>query len=632
MDDNQMKGKIYVLAIGIEKYDVSVKKNPLPGCKKDVTDFCDYLKERFGEASLKITQLLDEQATRAHIIAAFLEKKKDEAGKDIDCIANAGEDDAFIFYYSGHGSEEKAPPEFRMANGKNETLLCYDSRMKGQYDLADKELNYLLSTVTQKVKYSVAVVDSCHSDSVMRNEGDMHKKHNPSEGNAIRPFSTYLPEVIAHYQNSDDLPGTHFITLSACSNAESAYCTSNGGHFTQNLLKVLKENPAKVPSYDELIYQIKARIGNARIPQHPQLGCWGEVNPHWEFLTRKIAQQQRMPVIFWEKDQAAWFVQAGAFHGYRLENLNAQKIPIYPKGKEDGEAAFYATIKELGVDKSKLEFEGRPPHMHEDVLLAGISRPAFRVKFVDPDDFIQKQLSSSAYNFINDPYAPISLQLVDGSYRIYRKGKKWQLVHGIPATDEEAAIYILNHIQDMADWHFAMELGSPLNSNIEEEKICFQLVCKAARRLYATGDTQHYELDFHGSEVPFELEFENKNPELHLHYALLHLDNKYNIDVWNEGGQTSFQGGSTISEEGEFFISEIDEMEVQDDFLLIVSRQALQAGSFKRLPFPDGKWGRIFDPSQVDRGARKGNEMRTRNLEQNWLVKRIRVTSLRKFR
>ena len=79
----------------------------------------------------EFTVLLDEQATRDGLIRAFRAT-----------FADAGPGDTAVFYYSGHGSQQEAPPEHLVfePDGLDETLVLHDSRADGGYDLADVEL------------------------------------------------------------------------------------------------------------------------------------------------------------------------------------------------------------------------------------------------------------------------------------------------------------------------------------------------------------------------------------------------------------------------------------------------------------------------------------------------------------
>ncbi len=75
-----------------------------------------------------------------------------------------------LFYYSGHGSQERTPPEFwhLEPDRLDETLVCYDSRLPGNYDLADKELAKLIAHVARNNPHVVVILDSCHSGSGTR--------------------------------------------------------------------------------------------------------------------------------------------------------------------------------------------------------------------------------------------------------------------------------------------------------------------------------------------------------------------------------------------------------------------------------------------------------------------------------
>ena len=76
--------------------------------------------------SLQQVILLDGDATRAAVVDGFRTH-----------LTQAGPDDTVLFYYSGHGSQEYAPPEFWAVEPDHldETLVCFDSRQPDQWDL-----------------------------------------------------------------------------------------------------------------------------------------------------------------------------------------------------------------------------------------------------------------------------------------------------------------------------------------------------------------------------------------------------------------------------------------------------------------------------------------------------------------
>ena len=136
-----MTRNIYALLVGIDKYQDPVPS--LQGCVNDITAIAQYLEERVtqDQDQLHLHILQDREATRQAIIDGFRQH-----------LCNAQSNDVVLFYYSGHGSQEQAPQEFwHLEPDKlNETLVCYDSRQEGGWDLADKELAKLITEVSAK--------------------------------------------------------------------------------------------------------------------------------------------------------------------------------------------------------------------------------------------------------------------------------------------------------------------------------------------------------------------------------------------------------------------------------------------------------------------------------------------------
>jgi hypothetical protein len=119
---------IYALFVGIDAYPPPLR--PLNGCVNDVTRLLDLLEERVKGSNDRFEPklLADAEATRQGIIDAWRSH-----------LGQARPGDVALFYYSGHGSQENAPPEFWdfEPDHLNETLVCYDSRLPGGWDLAE---------------------------------------------------------------------------------------------------------------------------------------------------------------------------------------------------------------------------------------------------------------------------------------------------------------------------------------------------------------------------------------------------------------------------------------------------------------------------------------------------------------
>src|ERR1043166_8031341 len=95
-----MSSTLYALFVGIDNYPPSI--NRLYGCVNDINVIHDLLQERVADEYYFAPQVLTEsQATRSAIIDGFRSH-----------LSKAGKGDVALFYFSGHGSQEKAPPQF----------------------------------------------------------------------------------------------------------------------------------------------------------------------------------------------------------------------------------------------------------------------------------------------------------------------------------------------------------------------------------------------------------------------------------------------------------------------------------------------------------------------------------------
>src|SRR5262245_53167101 len=158
-----MAGKLYALLVGIDRYEGPVQA--LQGCVNDIHRLKEYLRPEpaappTADDRVQLRVLLNEQATRQAVIDGFRQH-----------LAQAGPGDVAFFAFSGHGSQEAAPPEFWEVepDRKNETTLCFDSRSSAR-DLADKELNLLLGEVAARGPHVAVLLDCCHSGSGTRGE------------------------------------------------------------------------------------------------------------------------------------------------------------------------------------------------------------------------------------------------------------------------------------------------------------------------------------------------------------------------------------------------------------------------------------------------------------------------------
>jgi hypothetical protein len=154
---------LYALLVGIADYPhPSVSR--LYGPRRDVEDLRAALVDDLGVPSEHVLTLVDEQATRAGIEAAFTSHLI-AAG---DAWRAAGEQDpppAFLFAFSGHGSQARDESGVEL-DGLDETLVPYDGRETSVYDVKDHELGRWLARLPGD--NVTVVLDCCHSGSGTR--------------------------------------------------------------------------------------------------------------------------------------------------------------------------------------------------------------------------------------------------------------------------------------------------------------------------------------------------------------------------------------------------------------------------------------------------------------------------------
>ena len=181
-----MPRTLYALLVGIDQY-----KPPIPrlyGWINDIDEIEAYLNARADMVEVRILALRNEQATREAVIDGFRGH-----------LAGAGPGDVTLFYYAGHGSQEQAPEQFwhLEPDRRDETLVCYDSRTPGCWDLADKELARLIDEVTDRAGHVAVILDCCHSGAGTRGElaEGVTIRRAPIDGR-IRPLDSFLAGVV----------------------------------------------------------------------------------------------------------------------------------------------------------------------------------------------------------------------------------------------------------------------------------------------------------------------------------------------------------------------------------------------------------------------------------------------------
>jgi hypothetical protein len=245
----------------------------LRGYVNDIDQMASLLEELGrGSYTPELLILKDADATRDAIIKGFQEH-----------LGRSGANDVALFYYSGHGSQEPAPKEFWHVEPDHldETLVCYDSRDRGNWDLADKELAALIADVSRRGAHLLCVLDCCHSGSGTRavlEEGTAVRRAptDPRE----RPIDSFLLGARRAAAGAPDtaagwavMPAGRHILLAACRASETAKeVIAEGrshGAFSASLISTLRQSRGAI-SYRDLIKRAEAQVRLRVAQQIPQ--------------------------------------------------------------------------------------------------------------------------------------------------------------------------------------------------------------------------------------------------------------------------------------------------------------------------------------------------------------------------
>ena len=242
--------------------------------------------------------------------------------------------DVCLIYYSGHGSQEPASPEFAhlKPDGMNETIVCMDSREDDGRDLVDKELAYLLAQIRRKNPdvHLLVIMDCCNSGSGTRAAEDIIRVRRERALDQPTPFEALLG--INNVPKADwifdlDESGAarrafykseaRHIHLAAARDSELAKETEiegvRHGVFTHSLLRVLNQDGATALSYLEILRRTEALVRNRVTEQIPQLDAWGGAVRSEGFLGGAFAASRaEYPVLF---EDEKWQLKAGALNG-----------------------------------------------------------------------------------------------------------------------------------------------------------------------------------------------------------------------------------------------------------------------------------------------------------------------------
>ncbi len=548
-----MGKKIYALLVGIDDYPPPSRR--LRGCVNDLRTMEAFLRERIAAERLRLCTLIDRAATRERIIDTFRIH-----------LGRAGAGDTALFYYAGHGSQEPTPPLYAELEPDrlSETLVAWDSRQSGGWDLADKELAVLVAEVAARDPHVLVILDSCHSGTATR-LGEEGPERRTSGRKEPRPAETYwffrrpenLPPSLDKAGGWRVLPAGRHVLLAACRDYEVAREAVMGdgrrhGLFSYYLVQRLERLGPEV-TYRELHKQLQVRVNNHNPNQLPQ----AEGDLDGRLFDGAILPRPKTYHLRWVRD-LGWRLDAGAVHGIQ----HGSELAVLPAGGSDPRelSSRLATVRVSRADAGESAVELLDGHLPcgQEALPAVLTRlPLAPLRVAVEGDAeqskpLRRAIRSSPFLVLatQAEAADLVVRSEPGSCRLRRTGVAGELTAPLHGDGTEVA-QALEHI---ARWQTIAMLenpGSPLAAAIEMQLHAWLGPPSAGGEpaiepLPDTGEIRvpHRRIGRRHRPGRFTVRLRNRSDQ-HLYFVLAGLDESFAVKILH-GAEGRLAPGHTV--------------------------------------------------------------------------------------
>ncbi len=556
---------VYALLVGIDEYAVV---RDLNGCVRDVERMEEFLQARViptetnrpvnSDEYLQIKKLINKDATREALIEGFRTH-----------LGQADDNDVAFFYYSGHGSEESAPPEFWHLDPthKNQTLVCHDSRMHASaWDLADKELGYLISELTagknQEKFHTLVILDSCHSGGGTRDSYDVRMTMADLRE---RKLSDYIVpqdavETISVGEHWYRPPEGKHILMSACRPdqlaKERVINKETRGVFSYHLLTALQSAGPNL-TYRNLSKHVNALVQVMVKDQVPQLEAG--LSEDQPFLGGKV---QKVPLAYtarYNADVKHWVIDGGTIHGISATTQpETTKLALFPtlevaETLDLGQAKGQADVISAGTAESKIRgtYDGQPLDKKQSyqALVISTPLPPLLVKFegdeallapiredlaiIGPDD-TPSVLVKEAETDEDIELAELMLEALPDKqvYRLSRVSDPNRFAVDTPLSDSKAVEKVVDYLEHMSRWLTTYQLANP-QTKFKDDDVLLEFYT-----VDASGEQKRFE---GGDELRLTYSTDDEAPLVamkivnyssrELYCGLLNLTSSYGVSV-----------------------------------------------------------------------------------------------------
>jgi hypothetical protein len=575
-----MSSQVHALLVGINAYPPNV--GALSGCLNDVDHFRDYLVRNVAPSCLGIEVLKDADATRDNVIRTFRQH-----------LGKARPGDVAVFHYCGHGARWASAAAFHdfYPDGKDEGLVCVDSRGPGGYDLADKELAVLIAEVADRGVHVAVILDCCHSGSGTRGADAFRglRARVTHEVTRERPLESYLGGHYARLAASGAplwIPAGPHILLAACERTQLAQeSPDNSGVFTSTLIEVLDKSGSDL-TYADLFVRCRAAVRRRAYDQNPQFETAGSFSAASGFLGRRASTTARRYSV--HAEGGVWQMDAGAIQGVPNDPDQPVTLCLYPEDDQT-RAAGHASTVQVGPQKSQitLGFDSPDTTVRYRAEITSLPVPPLLVAFEGRDD------QRAALQMALDADGSVGVALTEvaqaGAYLL--RGDQDRLVLLQRETDlliqgaalgrgpEADARYLLPVLRHVAQWERSLGLRNPATAmDVSLVDVHFAERLADGEHVH-TGDDIVLDVVQSGgvwSEIRGEIRVRNRTTQT-LHFTLVYFSTAFEIRILSNdpvppGGQWVTLWGR---DPAHTFFLEADQNESIEQVQLIVSTEPI---------------------------------------------------------
>lgn len=440
------------LLIGIDEYE-DPQIRDLAGAVNDVQLMKAALVGRFDLPPENVRTLTDAEATRGAILDAIREH----------LIEAEPAADVAILHFSGHGSQMVDASGDEL-DGWDETLVPYDSRGGGQFDISDDEINGLLTELGARTPNIVLIMDSCHSGSLSRATQVGAIARQIPRDERLPP----APEAFARGERSLSesagdflLPAANYVLISGSRASqlsnETLFDGQRHGALSYYLGHALT-TAGDTTTYRDIIDTVAASV-TARFPdQHPQIE--GTSVDNQLFGIRQLLPQTHVLVQPTDRQNRVT-LSAGRIFGLARD----MELAVYPPGTKvfDGTTVpiGQATVTSVRDFESDARYTGATPPPNSRAPLTRIAPPDFSIGlFIDAAqpahevlDEVRSLLEAHETIRLVEDMGLAELRLLPSGDGVQLRDRELRVLASVAGDARGAAEILVDRIVHWGRWH-----------------------------------------------------------------------------------------------------------------------------------------------------------------------------------